>query len=353
MKLGSAEETAARLGTGRVLAPRGSLPQAADRLDPSGPVRPYEVEVAVERLCLDSTSHRDIRERAYGNTDAMATLITEIVAARGKLHNPRTDSGGVLLGTVAAVGDGFDTPPAPGERIATLGSLTLTPLRLDAITHIDPDSPQVEVEGTAYLFDSAAWAPLPADLPTEAALEVYDVCAAASQVRELAPRRGTVCVLGAGHAGKLALATARDVMEDGVVVAVDVDRDAVDRVEALGLCDVAVAADLRDPVAALEAVRAAGAPTADLTVVVVNATRCEATAILLTTDGGTVLFFSMATSFSAAALAADGIGTSARMIVGSGYSPDRGAYALGLVRDSEPLREALGIGAPQPSEALR
>jgi L-erythro-3,5-diaminohexanoate dehydrogenase len=353
MKLAATEETAARLGTGRVLAPRGSLPQAAERLDPSGPVRPCEFEVSVERLCLDSTSHRDIRERAYGSPEAMATLITEIVAGRGKLHNPRTDSGGVLLGTVAAVGEGYLSPPAVGERIATLGSLTLTPLRLEAITRLDPDWPQVEVDGMAFVFDRAAWAPLPDDLPPEVALEVYDVCAAASQVRELAPTRGTVCVLGAGHAGKLALATARDVMDAGVVVAVDVDREAVERVAALGLCDLAVGADLRDPVAALEAVRAAGAPPADLTVVVVNATGCEATAILLTANEGSVLFFSMATSFAAAALAADGIGTSARMIVGSGYTHDRGAYALELVRGSEALREALGIGAPERSEALR
>ena len=56
-----------------------------------------------------------------------------------------------------------------------------------------------------------------------------------------------------------------------------------------------------------------------------------------------MLFFSMATSFSAAALAADGIGSDVRMLVGSGYSPDRGAYALDLVRRTPALREALGI----------
>ena len=109
----------------------------------------------------------------------------------------------------------------------------------------------------------------------------------------------------------------------------------------LGLCDVGVTADLRDPLAALDAVRAAGVGPADLTVVVVNATGCEPTAILLTADRGTVLFFSMATSFSAAALAADGIGTDARMLVGSGYSPDRGAYAL----DARPRVRA---AAPRP-----
>ncbi len=227
----------------------------------------------------------------------------------------------------------------------TLGSLTLTPLRLEAVTHVEPASPQVEVVGTAYVFDRAAWAPVPDDLPPASAIELYDVCAAASQTRDLAPREGTVCVLGAGHAGKLALAAAREAMSGGTLVAVDVDAAAIERVSELGLCDVGVTADLRDPLAALEAVRASGAPAADLTVVVVNATGCEPTAILLTADEGTVLFFSMATSFSGAALAADGIGTSARMLVGSGFTPDRGAYALDLVRGSRPLREALGIAS--------
>jgi L-erythro-3,5-diaminohexanoate dehydrogenase len=50
----------------------------------------------------------------------------------------------------------------------------------------------------------------------------------------------------------------------------------------------------------------------------------------------------MTTSFSAAALAADGIGSSVRMLVGSGYTPDGGAYALDLVHRSEALRRALG-----------
>jgi L-erythro-3,5-diaminohexanoate dehydrogenase len=104
-----------------------------------------------------------------------------------------------------------------------------------------------------------------------------------------------------------------------------------------------VSADLREPLAALEAMRTAGAPPADLTVVAVNATGCEPAAILLTAGDGTVLFFSMATSFASAALAADGIGSSVRMLVGSGYTPDRGAYALELVRRSAPLRAALGL----------
>jgi L-erythro-3,5-diaminohexanoate dehydrogenase len=343
MKIEPEPEIGQKLGAGRVLEPPGSLPQPARRLNAAGPVRPHEFEVAVERLYLDSTSHREIRERTGGHPGLMEARIAEIVASRGKMHNPETDSGGVLMGTVTAVGERYESPPAVGERIVTLASLTLTPLRIDAVRRVDAGSPQVEVNGVAYVFERASWAPHPEELPTATAIEIFDVCAAATQTRDLAPRDGTVCVLGAGHAGKLALAAARDAMEGGTLVAVDVDAAAVERVVGLGLCDVGVIADLRDPLAALEAVRAADVPPADLSVVVANATGCEPTAVLLTSDRGSVLFFSMATSFSSAALAADGIGSSARMVVGSGFTPDRGAYALELVRGSSALREAFGV----------
>jgi L-erythro-3,5-diaminohexanoate dehydrogenase len=286
----------------------------------------------------------------------MAARILEVVERRGKMHNPETDSGGVALGTVTEVGQRYSDPPQPGDRVVTLASLTLTPLRLSEVTRLDPDDPQVEVRGTAYVCDRSAWGPVPDDLPLETVLTVYDVYGAGSLTRDLveaargeAGRAGedpagagpTVCVLGAGHAGKLALAAAREAGA-GTVVAVDVDREAVDRVERLGLCDVAVATDLRDPLRALAALEAAGAPPADLAVVVVNATGCEPTAIALTKDTGTVLFFSMATNFSTAALTADGMSSSARLLIGNGYTPDVGTYALDLVRRTPALREALG-----------
>jgi L-erythro-3,5-diaminohexanoate dehydrogenase len=340
VKPGLDPHLAARLGADRVLSPAGWLPQPAERLDAAGPVRPTELEVDVERLCLDATSFRSIRAQSDADPDRMAARIEEIVAARGKMHNPDTGSGGVALGTVAAVGDAFTDPPGVGARIVTLASLTLTPLRLEAVTRVDPDSAQVEVRGTAYVCDSAPWGAVPDDLPADLALEVYDVYGAASHTHNLAPRSGgTVCVLGTGHAGRLACAAARDTMDgSGTVIAVDVDAAAVERVRADGLCDIAVAADLRDPLAAVRAVRGAGGEPADLTVVVVNATGCEPAAILLTAVGGTVLFFSMATTFTTAALTADGMAHDVRMLVGSGYTPDVGAYALDLVRRVEALR---------------
>ncbi len=332
------------LGAGRVIAPPRALPQPAERLDAGPPVRPREFELAVERLCLDSTSFRNIRERAGADPIAMGERIAAIVAERGKMHNPETDSGGVLLGTVTDVGERFLDPPPIGARVVNLASLTLTPLRLDAVTAVDPHNAHVIVDGTAFVPQSAPWGLLPDDIPTTTAIELYDVYGAGSHTRDLAPERGTVVVLGAGHGGKLALAAARDAMDGGTVVAVDVDPAAIETVDSLGLCDVGVVADLRDPLGALDAVSAAGVGPADLTVVVVSATGCESTAILLTAGGGTILFYSMATSFQSAALTADGQSSDVTMIIGNGYAPDAGSYALDLYRRTPALRNAYAGG---------
>lgn len=337
------ETDSEQLGTGRVLDPPHALPQPARRLDASSPVRPTEFEIAVERLCLDSTSHRNIRESCDGDPELMALKVMEIVRARGKMHNPETDSGGVALGTVTAVGDRYTDPPELGERIVTLASLTLTPLRIDSVTHLDPDSAQIEVAGTAYVFDSAPWGPLPDDLPVETAVEVYDVYGAGSHVRDLAYEGATVVVMGAGHAGKLAMAAAKETVADGIVACLDVDEIAVARAIQLGLCDIGLTVDLRDPAGTLAAMAEAGIPAADLTVVVVNASGCEPAAIVATRTGGTVLFFSMATTFQTAALTADGIGRDIRMLVGSGFTPDVGAYSLDLLRRTPALQQAFGM----------
>jgi len=336
-------ELIAGLGVDRVIRPIGSLPQPAVELDPSAPVRSHEFEIAVERLCLDSTSYRNIRDQAGADPTTMGERILEIVATRGKMHNPVTDSGGVALGTVSAVGAQFPNAPEIGDRVVTLASLTLTPLRLDSVVRVMADSAQVEVTGTAYVCASAPWGLLPDDMDVNTAVEIYDVYGAASHTARLAPRSGVVYVLGCGHAGKLAMAAARDTMDgDSIVVAIDVDERAVSRVRDTGLCDIGIVTDLQNPVAALAALRDAGAPPADLTVVVVNAPRCEPFSILATKEHGTVLFFSMATNFSTAALTADGMGHDVTMLIGSGYTPDTGKYALDLVRRTPALRAAMG-----------
>ena len=61
-------------------------------------------------------------------------------------------------------------------------------------------------------------------------------------------------------------------------------------------------------------------------------------AILATAQGGTIIYFSMATSFSAAALGAEGLAADVRMLVGNGYVPGHADLALDLLRRTPAVR---------------
>lgn len=333
-------------GAGRVIEPQGALPQGALRLDATLGLQPFEMEIEVDTLCLDSTSFRQLVESNDHDESAIAKNIMEIVAHRGKMDNPVTGSGGILTGTVRAVGSDYPDPPKVGERIVPLASLTLTPLRLDGVVRVDTASAHVPVRGTAYLPWPVPWTGYPSDLDLDAALAALDVGNAPVQTKSLiTSSTRTVLVLGGGHAGLLALAAARETLSpDARTVLIDNSPKVCERAQRLGLCDVALSLDLRDAVGSLRAVRSAGIGPADLTVVVVNAKDCEAASLILTDDQGTVLFFSMATSFAKAALGSEGVSSNARMIIGSGYAHDRGAYALELLQRHEALQREFASG---------
>src|SRR3954453_18193184 len=155
------------VGLHRVLRPGGVLPQAATRLDASREIGPDEVRVRVERLNLDAASFRQLATKHGGDGAAVRAEVVEIVRSRGKMHNPVTGSGGMLVGTVDEVGPDSPLGLAPGERVATLVSLAVTPLALsDGLVDWDGRSEQVPAQGHAVLFARSIAARLPDDLPT-------------------------------------------------------------------------------------------------------------------------------------------------------------------------------------------
>jgi len=327
-------------GLRRVVSPPGVLPQRADRLDPSLPLGEDELSVEVEALNVDAASFRQI-EGAVGKEPArIAAEITRIVAERGKLQNPVTGSGGMLIGRVRAVGPSHPAAGTlqPGARIATLVSLTLTPLRLDAISAVRPEIDRVECRGEAILFATGLWARLPDDLPETLALAALDVCGAPALVARHARPGQRVLVLGAGKSGALVAVQARENLgASGAVVAADRSPQALEALAGLGVCDQLLELDATDGVGALARLEAAGGRF-DLVVNCASVAGTEMTALLAVKDGGTVIFFSMATSFTGAALGAEGVGKDATLLIGNGYVPGHADLTLGLLRRHPRLR---------------
>ena len=249
------------LGLHRVLEPVGVLPQAAYRLDTDPRLREGEARLSVRRLNLDAASFRQLNEAHRSDGAAIRAAVLDIVKSRGKMHNPVTGSGGMLLGTVDEVTVDSPLGLSVGDSVATLVSLTCTPLVItDALIGWDGRSEQVPCAGHAILFARSIAARMPDDLDGPLALAVFDVCGAPALTARVVERylsagiTPSVAVIGGGKSGSLSLAAARRAGATHRVVIVPTEAEA-EQLRPTALADEVIVADARDPVAVAAAVR--------------------------------------------------------------------------------------------------
>jgi L-erythro-3,5-diaminohexanoate dehydrogenase len=327
------------LGTHRVIEPNGAMPQSAWKLDNTPSALENEILCEVETLNIDSASFKQIADACEGDAARIAEHIIGIVRERGKQHNPVTGSGGMFIGTVIELGTGLHKAIdlQPGERIASLVSLSLTPLHIESIERVDVATGRVWIRGKAILFQTGVWAKLPNDIDENVALAVLDVAGAPAQVQRLCSAGQTVVVIGAaGKSGLLSCAQARKrVGEEGRVFGVvpHPESESARLLTRTGLVDALIVGDARNALELGESVAARAPQLADVTINCVNVPGTEMASILCTKDDGIVYFFSMSTSFTAAALGAEGIGRDVTMIIGNGYAKDHAATALQTLRE--------------------
>jgi arginine utilization regulatory protein len=167
-------------GTHRVIEPKGVLPQPALKIDNTMELYDNEILIDVQTLNIDSASFTQIKDQAGGDVEKIKEIMKGIVAERGKHQNPVTGSGGMLIGTVEQIGPALEgkTDLKVGDKLATLVSLSLTPLVIDEILEVRPDIDQVDIKGKAILFESGIYAKQMDEIDAEKAigrhiLEVY------------------------------------------------------------------------------------------------------------------------------------------------------------------------------------
>ncbi len=192
------------------------------------------------------------------------------------------------------------------------------------------------------LFESAIYAKLPDDMSEALALAALDVAGAPAQARKLPKWGDSVRILGAtGTSGVLCgWEELKQVGPNGKVVGVVRNPKQVPALIELGVYTDVIVADCTKPVEVLEkALEVNGGREYDISICCVNIESCEMSAILPVRDDGLVYFFSMATSFTKAALGAEGVGKDVTMIVGNGYTKNHAEITLNVLRENEKLRK--------------
>ena len=333
-----------KYGVHRVIEPKVALPQPARKISNDMEIYDNEILIDVNALNIDSASFTQLMEEAGGDLEKIKIKILEIVADRGKMQNPITGSGGMLIGIVEKIGDllKHKIDLKQGDKIATLVSLSLTPLRIDNVLDIKPEIDRVEINGKAILFESGIYAKLPEDIPNNLALAVLDVAGAPAQTAKLVKEGNEVLVLGAtGKSGLLCCYEAKKrAGPSGKIIGIGRNEARAEFLNNTGFCDEVIIASVLNPLDVLnQTLKANSGAEVDISINCLSIPNTEMSSILPVKDGGIVYFFSMATSFTKAALGAEGVGKDVTMIIGNGYSSGHAELALNLLRESETLKK--------------
>lgn len=329
-----------RYGLHRVMDKKPCLPQAAERLDSSLPIFSNEILIRVERLNIDAASFVQMEEETSNSLEKIAEIVRENTVRRGKQQNRITGSGGMLIGTVQQVGSSYRGPCRlkEGDRVATVVSLTLTPLHLEEVRKVFPKTHQIEAAGHAILFENSLAVPLPTDFPEPVSMAVFDVAGAPALTHHLASAGNTVVVIGAGgKAGILScLAARKKVGKGGGVIAIEPSTAACRDLRRLQICDAILSIDASNPVAVESGVETATrGKMGNVVINVASVPGTEISSILASSQKGKVVFFSMATSFTTVALGAEGLLNRSTLLFGNGYFPGHCEMAIDLLRNSK------------------
>ncbi len=332
-----------KYGTHRVIEPKEVLPQPANRISNDMNIYDNEILIDVDALNIDSASFTQIEKECLGDIEKIKSRILQIVNEKGKMQNPVTGSGGMLIGRVEKIGNSVNDKIGlkEGDKIATLVSLSLTPLKIDEIIDIKPEIDRVEIKGKAILFESGIYSVLPDDMEETLALAALDVAGAPAQTRKLAKKGETVLILGAaGKSGLLCCYEAKKAVgQNGKVIGLVRNKKSKDLLNYTGFCNEIIVADAKNPTQVLnEVLRVNDGKEVDISINCVNVENTEMSSILPVRNEGIVYFFSMATSFTKAALGAEGVGKDVTMIIGNGYTKNHADITLEDLRECDTLR---------------
>ncbi len=331
-----------KYGTHRVIG-ENVLPQPAKKINNDMNIYDNEILIDVQALNIDSASFTQIEEECNHDVEKIKSRILEIVEEKGKMQNPVTGSGGMLIGTIEKIGSDLvgKTDLQIGDKIATLVSLSLTPLKIDEIIDIKADIDRVEIKGKAILFESGIYAKLPTDMKENLALAALDVAGAPAQTQKLVKEGDSVLILGAaGKSGMLCCYEAKKKAgKNGRVIGLVRDEKQKAFLKENNLVDEVIAVDAQNPNEVLKNVLEVNeGKEVDLAINCVNVQNTEMSTILPVRDGGVVYFFSMATAFTKAALGAEGVGKDVDMIIGNGYTKGHADVTIAALRESETIR---------------
>lgn len=334
------------LGIGRSLEPASSILQPAWKIDNDMTLHPGEILIDVKIININLTSFNEIVDETEFDEMLFRKRIMDIIAQRGKLHNPITGTGGMLFGRVVKIDSQYKNRYhlSVGDDIISLTSLSVTPMQLKCIHSVDFKYAQLSVEGQCILFSDSPLMKMPPDLPMKTVISALDEAGAPTRAYHIVSPGDRVLILGAsGKSGALcAYATHRKLQSTGSIVGIvynDIHRKKLERCPFFSEVIPMDASNIHQ--VCHSELLAKYADSFDVVINCVNKPGTELASLLTVKQKGTVFFATLGSDYKLAALTAESIGKEVTMIPYTGFMEHHAEFTLTLLREYPVLHQFL------------
>ncbi len=323
-------------GLYRSIEPLNSLPQPAWKIDNDMAIRNHEILVSVDIININSVSFTQIVESEGGDKKKISERIIGIIEERGKLHNPVTGTGGMFYGEVKKIGDAYPNHHdiKVGDKIISLASLTLTPIRIKKILDIDMNFAQLKVEGEAIMFGNAPLIKPPEGLPLKLLIATLDEAGAPTQTYNIIKKNDNVLIMGAGEkAGLLcAFAARKKIGRSGGLFGTVNSIESKNLLDKYDIFTDLIVCDASDLNKVLSETKKRDWVQFDTVINCINLTGSETTSLILTKNHGRIFFPGLDSNYKMTALMAEGVSKDIEIIPYKGYINGHAQFTIELLK---------------------
>ncbi len=334
-------------GLERSLTPRWTLAPSAWELDNSRELKAGEIRIALERVHVEGTSFRQICQEAGNDEERIKEKINDIVIRRGKLHNPITDTGGLLCGVIEEIDRSYENTRGfkPGDRVICNASLAGLPMYIDRITNIDKVYSQFDAEGYAISLPGMPVIKRPDDIPVDLLLFAFNESGTIYTVSNDARDKKRIAVLANNNLMAMVYGyTIRKAAGPDAEVYCILDRNTpvsaegpkIEEFKKKVFTDVHYVNVMR-PVECLK--QFADKPSVDMMVNCADIPGAETISVMATRSGGTVIFANFISNYNIALYVTEATSKDLNIKCADGYLDRYAEFDFEIVREIAPYLE--------------
>ena len=333
-------------GINRVIEPENTVPVTAWKLDSSREISPWEIRLTIDRIHVEWDSFQQICTSCGYDDSKVKARILDIVDKRGKLHNPYTGSGGIVMGTIDAVGSEARAlcTHKPGDKVYCVTALMAVPLHIDNIKEIDYKNCQFTAEGYAICFRPEHLFPVETEVKSNYTMIAIDEAGNFYKTYKLANeiKPGKVTMLARDLFTPLIFTEAiKKVMGNNVTITVIIDETllpdiSIDAIAELMATDISQVylVDETTPIDTYNSLLSANPEIADQDLVIVgeDIRGAETLAVLLVRNNGNLFFSSIRSNYCQGVFVAETMGKPVRTNYFDQYAQGNQEFTMSIVK---------------------